>query len=147
MPQIVTAIDIDAAPALVWEVLSDTARYGEWNPLVSDVKGPLRSGGKIKARLHFEGKSFPFDAEVLRVEPGKALTWIGPSFKPARFLFSGEHFFEIKEVGEGRCRFFHGEKLRGVFFDIESVWVKAEPRIEPVYARFNEALKARAELS
>ncbi len=145
MPQIVTAIDIDAAPARVWEVLSDTTRYGEWNPLVTDVRGELRSGAKIKGRFHFEDVTFPFDAELLRVEPGKALTWIGPSFKPARFLFSGEHFFEIKEVGKRQCRLFHGEKLRGIFFDMETVWAKAEPRIEPVYSRFNEALKARSE--
>jgi hypothetical protein len=145
MPQIVTAIDIDAAPARVWEVLSDIARYDEWNPLVTEVKGELRAGAKIKARFHFEDKTFPFDAELLRVEPEKALTWIGPSFKPARFLFSGEHFFEIKPVDGGRSRLFHGEKLRGVFFDMESVWAKAEPRIEPVYSRFNDALKARAE--
>jgi hypothetical protein len=27
-----TAIDIPAAPEVIWEVLADTARYPEWNP-------------------------------------------------------------------------------------------------------------------
>ena len=31
------SIEIDAAAERVWDVLADTARYGEWNPLVTGV--------------------------------------------------------------------------------------------------------------
>jgi hypothetical protein len=146
MPQVVTAIDIAASPARVWEVLSDTARYAEWNPLIRDLRGDMRKGGKIRGRLHLESrKSFPFDAELTRFEPNEALSWVGPSLKPARFFASGEHFFEIKDVGNGRSRFFHGEKFGGILFGVESVWQKVGPEVEKLYGSFNEALKARVE--
>ena len=39
-----TEIEIGAPLAQVWRVLEDTARYREWNPLIREVTGELRTG-------------------------------------------------------------------------------------------------------
>jgi Polyketide cyclase / dehydrase and lipid transport len=35
-------IDIDAPPAAVWAVLTDTRSYSEWNPFMPHLAGELR---------------------------------------------------------------------------------------------------------
>lgn len=145
MPQVVTAIDIAASPDRIWEVLSNTARYAEWNPLISDFRGELEPGKKIKARIRVDERTFGFDAKLTRVERNAALSWLGPALGPLRYLASGEHFFEIKDIGGGKSRLFHGETFGGFLFDIETIWAKVGPEVERLYEAFNEAIKARVE--
>lgn len=145
MPQLITAIDIDAPVERVWDILSDTASWESWNPLLRDFKGTLREGAKAKVSLLFEGKKLPVSVELVEVKPRERLAWIGPAFKPARSIFSGMHYFELKEIEGGRTRLVHGERFRGLIPDGEWFWRSAEPRVEPAYMAFNEALKARAE--
>ncbi|WP_405512784.1 SRPBCC family protein [Streptomyces canus] len=45
MREISTYVDIDAKPRIVWEVLTDFARYPDWNPYVREVTGEVRVGG------------------------------------------------------------------------------------------------------
>lgn len=145
MPQIVTAIDIDAPIERVWSVLSDTAGWDTWNPLMSGVKGALREGGKLSLKFNVEGKSLPISVKLEDVTENARIAWVGPILKPARFVFSGRHYFELKKLDDGRTRLVHGEQFRGLIPDAEWFWPKAEPVIEPAYVGFNEALKKRVE--
>lgn len=145
MPQIVTAIDIDAPIERVWSVLSDTSQWDAWNPLMGEVKGALREGGKITLKFTVQGKSFPISVKVEDVKPNERIAWVGPTLKPARAIFSGRHYFELKKLDDGKTRLIHGERFRGLIPDAEWFWPKAEPVIEPAYVAFNEALKKRVE--
>lgn len=147
MPQLITAIDIDAPIERVWKILSDTSSWDRWNPLIRNFKGRLQEGEKVKVAFQFEGKSIPMSVELLDVKPKERISWVGPVFKPARSIFSGTHYFELKEIEEGRTRLIHGERFRGLIPDGEWFWKAAEPRVEPAYQAFNEALKAEAEAS
>jgi uncharacterized protein YndB with AHSA1/START domain len=42
-----TEIDIAAPPARVWEVLTDFARYHEWNPFITSISGELVVGEEL----------------------------------------------------------------------------------------------------
>jgi uncharacterized protein YndB with AHSA1/START domain len=42
--RLATAIDIDASPSQVWEVLSDLSAYREWNPSSCMRTARWRSG-------------------------------------------------------------------------------------------------------
>ena len=42
MPSISATIDIVAPPDAVWEVLTDYARYPEWNPFIVEMSGDKR---------------------------------------------------------------------------------------------------------
>lgn len=44
-------IDIDAPPAAVWAVLTDTRSYSEWNPFIPHLAGELREGAKLEVRI------------------------------------------------------------------------------------------------
>ena len=43
-----TEITIPAEPEIVWSVLTDTAGYKAWNPVLISIEGELREGEKIK---------------------------------------------------------------------------------------------------
>jgi uncharacterized protein YndB with AHSA1/START domain len=43
MRELSTEIEIDAPPADVWRVLSDSEAYPEWNPFIRKLEGDLRN--------------------------------------------------------------------------------------------------------
>ncbi|MFI6041357.1 SRPBCC family protein [Nocardia sp. NPDC051321] len=45
-------VDIDAPADLVWQVLTDFPRYGEWNPFVSECSSSLVPGEPIDMLVH-----------------------------------------------------------------------------------------------
>ena len=77
-------IDIDAPPAAVWAVLTDTHSYLEWNPFIPHLAGELREGAKLEVRIEPPGgRVMTFKPTVLGVAPDRELRWLG------RFLFAG----------------------------------------------------------
>lgn len=145
MPQIVTAIDIDASPSRVWDVLVDVPRYDEWNPLIRAIHGKLKKGAFIVARLDVDGMPFAFDARIVRAEPGRCLAWRGPSVSLLHGLVTGEHSFELVDLGGGRTRFVHSERFDGLLLQSEALWGKLEKVLSVAYPRFDAALKRRVE--
>src|SRR5690349_17967051 len=51
MHEIETAIEIEAGPREVWRVLTDFARYPEWNPFITRISGDLVDGGRLQVRI------------------------------------------------------------------------------------------------
>ncbi len=145
MPQIVTTIDIDAPPAVVWNVLTDASRFDEWNPLLKLLRGEFREGALIVAKIDADGIPFAFDARVNRCEPNRVLSWVGPSQRIVHGVVSGEHSFELVDLGQGRTRLVHAERFDGLLMRIEPLWAFLEKKLQVLYPRFDRAIKARAE--
>lgn len=145
MPQTVSTIDIDAPPQVVWNVLLDSSRYAEWNPMLRLLKGKLEKGSLIVAKIDADGIPFVFDARVNRCEPNKVLSWKGPSAKFMHSVACGEHSFELVDLGNGRTRFIHAERFDGALMQIEPLWKALEKKLAVLYPRFDRALKARVE--
>ena len=61
MPTCSTSIDISAPASVVWAVMTDLPRYGEWNPLIvgvdllDDAPAPV-AGGRLRLHVDMEGK-------------------------------------------------------------------------------------------
>src|SRR5688572_11399033 len=73
-----TEIDIDAAPARVWSILTDLPSYSDWNPFIRSIEGEARPQGKLKARIQPSGgRAITFKPTVLAVEPTRELRWLG----------------------------------------------------------------------
>lgn len=136
-----TEIEIDATPDQVWKVLADREAYPEWNPFIVSSTGELKVGGPITNVLRdATGKDTTFTPELLAVEPGKELRWIGKIGFGG--IFDGEHSFRIEALEGGRSRLIQEETFRGVAVPFTTGWLNNT--IKPQFNAMNEALASRA---
>ena len=144
MPHVITDIEIDASPDHVYGVLTDIARYPEWNPVVTrlEVEGPLKvgAGGRVVVDIGV-GKPLNLPITYHELNPGAAFSWKGKVL--TSHLMGAWHYLHLEALDAGRTRLTHGEVFKGVA--IRMVWFKLGPRIDGAYRRMNEAVKARCE--
>jgi hypothetical protein len=114
---IATAIEIDAPPARVWEVLVDLPAYREWNPFIVEAAGKVAAGETLSLRMALPGRD-PVEIEprLLVVEPERELRWKGQLFLPG--LFDGEHAFLLTSLDGGRTRLDHTEHFAGALLPL-----------------------------
>ena len=136
-----TEIEIDASPDEVWQVLTDRAAYPEWNPFIVSSTGELKVGGTITNVLKdTKGAETEFTPELLAVEPGKELRWIGKIGFGG--IFDGEHAFRIEPLEGGRSRLIQEEKFNGIAVPFTVGMLN--DTIKPQFTAMNEALAKRA---
>ncbi len=98
MHQITTEIEINAPASRVWTILTDFARYPEWNTFIRKLEGQPIVGNRLRALIQPPGlKAMTFRPVVLKAEPERELRWLGRLFLPR--LFDGEHSFAIEPLG------------------------------------------------
>jgi hypothetical protein len=135
--KVVTRISIAAPPAKVWAILTDFDSYSAWNPFITRITGKPAVGEVITADLHTTNiKPRTVQAKILIVDPQHQLRWLGTL--PG--LFSGEHYWRMRERPDGGADLEQGEVFRGVLVP----FIKPE-RLRVDYEAMNQALKARAE--
>jgi len=136
-----TEIEVDASPDAVWQVLADRAAYPEWNPFIISSTGELKAGAMITNVLKdTNGEETTFTPELLVVEPGKELRWIGKVAFGG--IFDGEHSFRIEALPGGRSRLIHEEKFNGIAVPLAVGMLN--DTIKPQFEAMNRALAARA---
>jgi hypothetical protein len=136
-----TEIEIDASPDQVWQVLTDREAYPEWNPFIVSSTGELKVGSTITNVLKdTNGKDTEFTPELLAVDPGKELRWIGKIGFGG--IFDGEHSFRIEPLEGGRSRLIQEEKFNGIAVPFTVSMLN--DTIKPQFHAMNEALANRA---
>lgn len=143
MKELRTEVMIDAAPERVFQILTDIARYQEWNPLIVLAQGRVAPGEKLDIRIRPPGKGDqPYVVEVIRVVPGREFVWLG--HMKMRGILDGMHFFEIFPEGTNRVRLVHREEFRGLLVPL--VWrAFLDTRMREGFEAVNRQLKERAE--
>lgn len=112
MPTYDTTFDVDATPARVWEILTDLARYPEWNPQIVSASGSTDVGDEITLELALSGgPNMTVTAVIEESEPGRSLTWRGNGTR--RWLFQGHRRFDIEAASDG-ARVRHLERITGL---------------------------------
>jgi len=136
-----TEVEIEAAAADVWRVLTDFASYPEWNPFITEIRGDLREGTALEVSLSVpEGRDLHFRPRLLRCENERELRWRGHFLFAG--LFDGEHFFRLEAVSPSRTRFIHGENFTGILVRFASATLSKAAR---GFVYMNRALKRRVE--
>ncbi|MFG2058388.1 SRPBCC family protein [Micromonospora sp. NPDC048930] len=141
MRTITTEIEIEAAPAAVWAVLTDVAAYPEWNPFLREATGRLAVGERPTFRAHPPGSSpFSLKPRVLAMTPPHELRWIGRLLMPG--VFDGEHTFTLTATSDGHTRLVQAERFTGILVPFTGRLLN---NTQAGFVALNEALKKRVE--
>ena len=139
----VTEIEINAAAARVWEVLTDLNSFPEWNPMIRWAKGKVHPGSRLTVRFEPEGsKGYTFTPKLLVVEPNRQLRWLGYPRIPK--LIDTEHYWMIERLSDEKTRLIHGAVIYGLLTPLSrKIYVK---KSKVPFELMNSAHKRRAEL-
>ena len=141
MRELSVTTTVAAPPALVWEVLTDTAAYGAWNPFIPELSGELQRGRRLRVRIVPPGsRGMTFRPTVTAVEDGRELAWLGRLGLPG--LFDGEHSFTLTPRPDGGTELMQREVFRGLLVPAFGSTLR---RTGAGFAAMNEALRSRAE--
>ncbi len=142
MREITTEIEINAPPARVWEILTDFARYPQWNPFITNIEGRPIVGERLKVLIRPPGgKGMTFRPIVLAVQPPSELRWLGRLILPG--IFDGEHRFQIEPLDAARSRFRQSEQFKGILVPI--LWRTMATSTRHGFEAMNAAVKTQAE--
>jgi hypothetical protein len=142
MRELKTHIKISAPAQRVWQLLTDFAAYGRWNPLIRSISGEPKEGCRLRVFLQPPGsRGKTFRPVVLRAEPDKELRWLGRLFVPG--LIDGEHRFIIEPAVGGSVTFTQAEEFKGLLVPV--LWKNLDKNTREGFQLMNEALKRLAE--
>jgi hypothetical protein len=141
MKSLHAVIDIDAPAERVWQVVSDFARYPDWNPFIVRAAGEPRAGERLDVTIAAPGmKPVRFRPRVLDVEPGRLIRWKGEFKLPG--LFDGRHALIVDPLDGERSRFTTHEDVTGIMLPFAGKVMAASQQGFELMAR---AVKERAE--
>ena len=133
-------VDIQAPAGMVWEILSDTGHYDEWNPFMPRLSGRLAVGERLTLSVRPGTRTMTFRPTVLAFEDGTLIRWRGRLGVPG--FFDGEHELRLEPLPDGGSRFVQRESFSGLL-------VPMMPRVladtATGFAAMNVALRDRAE--
>jgi hypothetical protein len=136
-------VEIDAPASLVWEVLLDLPRYGEWNSFNPRIESTLRLGDPVDMDAVVPGMGPPIRVVeyLLALEPERRLAW---EMRPMPGnQDAGRREQHLEPLGPERCAYHHTDLFLGPNADAiareHGAWVKAG------FDRMALDLKARAE--
>jgi uncharacterized protein YndB with AHSA1/START domain len=128
---------INATPERVWAVLTDGARFPEWDSGIERVEGTIAPGATIKLYVKVNpGRAFPL--KVTEFQPPRRMVFAGGM---PLGLFKGVRTYTL-EPDAAATRFSMREEYTGPLLGM--IW-KSIPDLGPSFRQFAEGLKARVE--
>ncbi len=133
-------LGIPAPAEMIWQVLADFERWGEWNPLYPKVEGKLRIGEQLAVTEQLPGaEPFTITPYVVDWVPETQLIWrLSQSYGFLKRL----RYFEIDKLSEEGCIFANGEDWYGR--PARYVTPAQRRAMREAFAAMGEALSARA---
>ena len=128
---------IAAPPEKVWDVLTDVAKWPEWDPFCDKIEGELALGNKIKAFSKLSpGRAFP--VKVTDLSAPTRMEWSGGM---PLGLFKGVRTFELEATPTGTSFTMH-EKFSGPMLALIG---RSIPDMSEAFEKFALGLKHRSE--
>ena len=142
MKEVSAEIEIEAPAERVWQVLTDFAKFPEWNPFIRQMTGEVRTVAPLEVRLEPPGgRAMSFKPKMVNVETNREMRWLGRLLIPG--LFTGEHSFSIEALDEKGVRFIQHEKFTGLLVPFMAKSLDKDTKSG--FEAMNRALKERAE--
>ena len=137
-------VEIDAPASVVWDVLIDMPRYGEWNPFCVKCESTLEMGGPVVMTLAslWDPSELNVVTEYLcAFEPEKLLSW-KMDWSEA-WPYAGRRDQVIEKLGPGKCAYYSTDAFLGE----SGIHIRrfAQSWISAAFTATAKALKARAE--
>jgi uncharacterized protein YndB with AHSA1/START domain len=123
---------IQAAPAIVWALLTHGADWPRWNATVTALTGDIRPGGAIELKSTLDEKR-TFKLRVQEFVPEQRLVW-GDA--------QGSRVYTIDPLPGGGVRFTMTERIGGPLFPLFARYL---PSFDESFDRFAADLKREAE--
>ena len=128
---------INASPDKVWAVLTDGARFPDWDSGIDRVEGVIAPGATIKLFVKVNpGRAFPL--KVTEFAPPRRMVFSGGM---PLGLFKGVRTYTLEPDGAGTS-FQMREEYTGPLLGM--IWGSI-PDLEPAFKQFATGLKARVE--
>lgn len=137
-------VEINAPTSVVWEILTDLPRYGEWNPFCFEAVSTLEMGAPVHMKLHSytePGAVLPNCEFVCAFEPERLLSWELPWSEAWPYAARRDQIIEA--LGSDRCAYVSTD----AFLGDNGIHVMrfAGPWVKRAFDDTALALKARAE--
>ena len=131
---------IDAPKEKVWEVLTDTQNYPNWNPFIISVEGEMKQGSKITNVMVNNKKETVFTPIITMYKENEALEWLGSGLGG---MFKGRHYFKLEEIDNDKTRLLHGETFSGLLSGLIMQMIGEDTQAN--FENMNSALKGVCE--
>lgn len=131
-----------AAPAeVVWEVLTDLARYPEWNPFCLECSSTLKPGDPIRMKVNLTGRPQQVEEVMAELAPGRRFAY---HMKPVPLgALSSLRSHDVESRGPQLSSYRSYFELRGWLRHL--VLGLYRDKLEKGFGAMTEAVKARAE--
>ncbi|MDT0575371.1 SRPBCC domain-containing protein [Croceicoccus sp. F390] len=137
-------VEIDAPASIVWDILVDMDRYGEWNPFCFEASSTLEMGAPVHMQLNsyiVPGETQPNCEYICAYEPERLLSWELPESEDMPYPARRDQV--IEPVRADKCRYFSTDAFFGP--NARHVMLFAGPWVKRAFDDTADALKARAE--
>ena len=135
-------LEIAAPAGVVWDVITDLERYGDWNPFVVGCRSTLRVGDPIVMRVHvFRAFAQSQTESVFEHEPGRLLSY-GLDGAPLGAVRSRRGHI-VTRLGDDRTRYESRFEFDGWLSPVVGLLVGRQLRRG--FGEMAEALGVRAE--
>jgi hypothetical protein len=128
---------IDAPAQVVWDLLTDSSSYQDWNPAVLSIEGSISPGSTIKL-VSVASPNRTFSLKVVAMQAPSSMVW---SDGMPLGLFRGVRTYRLDPAGAGTT-FLMREEFTG---PLSGLIARSIPDLTESFNQFADGLKAGAE--
>jgi hypothetical protein len=139
MKQYSASTTINAAPEVIWKILTDADGYPDWDPAMDHIEGKLAPGETVKFFTKLSPQAFP--VKVTAFEPNRKMVLTGGM---PLGLFKSERTHTLTPGKEGQTTFKTEEVFSGLLLPI---FGRNLPDLTENFRAFAAGLKKQAERS
>jgi len=146
---ILSHVEIEASPEAVWSILTDFDNYPQWSQFITSIAIQAENQTLPRVGEQLDITVIPpneagmdFSPELLVVKPNQELRWRG-TIGGMNFLFSGEHYFQLKRTANNQTVLTHGEVFSGWLVPL--LWGSISENTPAGFEAYNQAIKSKVE--